>query len=97
MYMPHAITLYNAIQYQQQTLDYFVSSHMARQMFSQFIINSTVTTLWLSIRNHYFKYLPPELPWHEPFFHRSSVLTKTFHPALRLPQWCNSLVIHFHI
>lgn len=45
MYMPHVITLYNAIQYQKQTLDYLVSSHMARQMFSRFIINSAVTTL----------------------------------------------------
>lgn len=45
MYMPYAITLYNAIQYQRQTLDYLVLSHMARQMFSQFIINSAVTTL----------------------------------------------------
>lgn len=45
MYMPRAITLYNDIQYQRQTLDYLVSSHMARQMFSQFIINSAVITL----------------------------------------------------
>lgn len=97
MYMPHAITLYNAIQYQKQMLNYLVSSHMARQMFSRFIISSAVTTLWLSIRNHYFKYLPPEKPWHKPFFHRRLVLTKTFHPARRLAQWGNNLVIHFHI
>lgn len=32
MSMPHAITLCNGIQYQRQTFDHLVSSHMARQM-----------------------------------------------------------------
>lgn len=68
---------------------------MARQMLSQFIINSAIQHCDSA----------PEIIilniFHQNCLGRSffsqKVPTKTFHPVLRLAQWWNNMVIHFHI